>query len=307
MTVLESIIVYSLVAFAAITILSVVFSVIKKQLKKTKEKNEEKKIEGERKIEPAIKPKDDPTKKTDPVVQKEEEKVLEKEPPKQKESGFKIIRKQSKIKINKKALNVNSRNPSVSRVFKDGKRIDEEDVVSTDVSEETNQVVKELESEERSGVMPDITSVNPGRYGFRIQEREELNTDKYFKINAPTGSPNRAPIIGDRTNFASHLHVSKDGNLSGVVGTGVAKIIDDAETQIDDIEENTQDMIKNVKTSLFGEKSVFGYKSDSFGKLLEMAEKRKETKQQEPIKKEIDAETLIISDIINNPKFKNKK
>lgn len=258
-----------------------------KKAKKSAKKEDKKsdKSDSKPKVEKAIKKDGAEKPQEKPADEKKEEKKEEK-----KDTSFKIIRKQSEVKINKTALKSGSRNPSVSKVFdKNGKRIDE-------VKEEQEQAaeVKEVNEEPKAQ-----TKLEP--FGARDYEYSEVNTSEEFKINAPKGSPMRAPTIGDRTNFASHLNISEDGNLSGITGIGVHSATAKAESQLREIEKKNQDMLNRVQNDMlnrdFGNQ-LRRYDSFDFG----------EQKQQttSPLDK-IDPETLILADIINNPKHKQNK
>lgn len=278
-----------------------------KKEKKEKKSNRKKKEEapaGERKVERVIKKQGEEDKEDtkEDSNKDSEEKVLEKEPPK--DTSFKIIRKQSEVKINKKALKSGSRNPSITKVFdKNGKMIDPDNntdsvnVLQEEVDSDMIDIIREFDAEENS-IMSGTPFGNIGAFGFREYNMNEVSTDKEFKINAPIGSPNRAPIIGDRTNFASHLNVSEDGNLSGVVGTGVSKIIQRAESQTDEIEKKTNDMLDNIRKNILGNRG-FGFGNNPFSQVK--TEQKEEPKKKRTIK-DIDAKTLIIAEAINNPK-----
>ena len=300
------------VAFVLIILLCLYFAFFSKK-KKNKEKKEsgdkkdkgknskkEKEPAGERKVEKAIKKPGEEEKQEAKQESEEKEKTLEKEPPKEKE-GFKIIRKQSKIKINKKAINASSRNPSITKVFdKNGKILDSKEEAEGNVfTEETASEIVEIQGDNK-GVMSDIHSQNIDRFGFREPQIETTEENGEYKINAPIGSPNRAPIIGDRTNFASHLNISADGNLSGVVGTGVAKIIEKAEKQSDDIEKKTNDMLENIRRNILGDRPF----NDPYNMGARIDRNNVEEKGKSKTIKDFDVKTLILADAINNPKSK---
>lgn len=265
--------------------------------KKSKEQKEKQKEESGKtvaKIEPVMKseqkkPEDKKEEKQEPQKSSqptEKEKTLEKEPEKK---GLFVIRPKTELKINKKALKNGSRNPSVSRVFdKNGNKIDEEKVV---------------EEPEEQMHATDIKKKPVERFGTREYEYSEQNSPEFFKINAPKGSPLRAPTIGDRTNFTQRLHVSEDGNLSGITGIGVHGAVASAESQSKEIERKKQDMLARVDESL---------RNPSFGDALMQYDfsfdEPKETKTRgKKILEKIDPETMIIVDAINNPRHKNNK
>ena len=318
MSVLE-IIVVSAFAIGFIYILYAIYSPKKKKEKKPKEekKKEEKpakaktikgevkkddnnlmgKAIGEKKIEPAIKKGETPPPQEE---EEEQELVLKKDPPPKEPEPFRIIRKQSKVKISKQALKAGSRNPSVTKVFDKGKRIDIDENsnggLMEDAGKEIAKVVEEINKE--SDAMSDIISQDIGHYGVREPNFDSVSSEHEFKINAPKGSPNRAPIIGDRTHFASHLMVTDDNNLSGVMGTGVAKIIEKSETQAEKIDQNTEEMVRNVKRDLLGDmpkySGLFDHSSfnNTSGQKNDASQKLKD----------IDAETLIIAQAISKRK-----
>lgn len=247
----------------------------KNETKKTdsKTKQEKGKAGGEKKIEPALK------KKTAEPEKVEEEKTLEKEQPKEKEK-FHVVRRKNELKINKQALKSGSRNPSVTRVFdKNGKIPTEEKV------EEEKKVAKVEEVPEKKPVE---------RFGTRDYEYSEENTSTFFQINAPKGSPLRAPTIGDRTNFTERLRVSEDGNLSGVLGIGIHGAVAQAESQAKAIDDKNKEMLDRVDDSLNGQ---------LFGDLYAGLGQEEKPKGKSPLEK-IDAETLILVDAINNPRHK---
>jgi len=255
----------------------------KKKTKDKKSKNKDDKKLGEKKVEKAIKTGKEEVKET----QKEEVKEEPKKEP------FKIIRKQSTVKINKKALKSGSRNPSITKVFDKGRRIDQPEEIKNEDLFDTHDAEKEFTLEKQ---LPTV-----GAFGVREPEINTESTKQEFKIKAPFGSPNRAPTIGDRTNFGSHLNVSEDGNLSGILGTGVAKAIVDANRVADKADDKTELMIQDVRRNILGIKSDIG----AFDYLnLEGLKNQPKTKAK---LKNIDAETLIIADAIVNPKYKKKK
>ncbi len=264
----------------------------KKKAKKGKKEKESKTEEKETKIEPVVKKQEvqkSEEKKEEQKQSDEKEKTLEKQP-EEKDKKLHVIRRKSELKINKKALNVLGRDPSISRVFdKNGKNLIEEEKKQ----KEQKQEIKTVEKVEKKPVE---------RFGTREYEYSEQNTSTFFQINAPKGSPLRAPTIGDRTNFTERLRVSEDGNLSGVSGIGLHGAVKNANSQARAIEEKNQEMLERVDQSLrnpeFGE-ALFQYSSFD-------SPKEKKSKGQAIVEK-LDAETLIIADAINNPRHKRKK
>lgn len=318
MSTIEKLLVFGLIVAAIIATYYIFFSLRKK--KKTKEekkylsskkgkKDKSKEPEGEKKVEKVFKSDKEKEEKKEEPAKQEEEKTLEKEPPKKKES-FKIIRKKSEVKINKKAINANSRNPSITKVFdKSGNRVDETE--KTEVTDELkpediSQVMEDELDFNNNSVMSDVVSQTPDRFGFREPDIREKSDAHEYKIEAPVGSPNRAPIIGDRTNFGSHLSISEDGNMSGVIGTGVAKIIDKAESQAEEIDRKTEEMINSVRLNLLGDRRDY---PSGFGYMRGQEDYGYNKKQETPSDKlkKIDAKTLIIADAISNPRYKSKK
>lgn len=302
-------------ALVIVSIWQIFFSKKKKKEKKPKEKKEKKektaskpkdnktKQDGgkeQAKVEPVVKPsekndgkqkedkpKDDKNKPSE-TESVEKEKILEKEKEKK---GLYVIRPHTELKINKKALKNGSRNPSVSRVFdKNGKKI------------EIEQEEKIQEPEEQVHAT-DVKKKPVERFGTREFEYSEQNDPWFFQINAPKGSPLRAPTIGDRTHFTERLHVSEDGNLSGITGIGIHGAIASAESQAKQIEQKNQEMLSRVDDSL---------RNPNFGEALMQYggsfEEKKNTKSRgEKILDKIDPETMIIVDAINNPRHKNNK
>ena len=257
-----------------------------KKSKKAKAKQEPKQ---EKKVEQAVK-----TDKPKQEEKKEEAVPVVKMPEADPQKGFRIIRKKSEVKINKKALKSGSRNPSVSKVFdKSGKKIDEPQ----------KDEIPESELEMRKSII-DLSKKEPGRFGTREIDYDVVNNGAEFKINNPEGSLNRAPRIGDRTNFGSHLNVSADGNLSGVVGTGISKTLSNIDKQTRSVDDNTEAMIRNVKRNFLGiEEEINPF--DVFN-----TRRPQESQKKESALNKIDAKTLVLVDAINNPRFKrnsNKK
>lgn len=199
---------------------------------------------------------------------------------------FQILRKKSQVKINKKALRSGSRNPSITKVF--GKDISQG-------SEDISHINNVAESEEIQKNNERNFGTKTERFGVKEYTLDDESSDKGYKINAPKGSPNRAPIIGDRTNFASHLMISEDGNMSGIVGTGVAKIIDRAEHHSEKIQERTEDMIDSIHRNFMPNID-----------LIEQNLSQEQNTTKESLKN-IDIKTLILADAINNPKGKRNK
>lgn len=261
-----------------------------KPAKKPKEKKSKQKQDAKQqaKVEPAVK-KEEPkqeTKEPEKTESAEKEKTLEKEKEKK---GLYAIRPQTELKISKKALKNGSRNPSVSRVFdKNGNKIEQEE--------------KPKEPEEQVHAT-DVKKKPVERFGTRDYEYSEQNSPELFQINAPKGSPLRAPTIGDRTHFTERLHVSEDGNLSGISGIGVHGAVASAESQAKQIEQKNQEMLARVDDSL--RNPYFGEALMQYGGEIE---RPKNTKTRgEKILDKIDPETMIIVDAINNPRHKNNK
>jgi len=254
-----------------------------KKKKKNKENKKSKEPEKEKKIEPAIKsnkPKEE-EKKEEPKQEIKEEKPREKIP-------FKIIRKQSEVKINKKALKAGSRNPSVTKVFdKNGKKI-EEQPKGSDNQEDLKDAIDKLS----------LNTDSIERFGARDPQFNTISSEHEFSIVAPKGSPNRAPIISDRTNFNSHLNVSEDNNLSGIVGTGIGKVLADIDKTANSVDNKTEEMVNKVRKNFLGiEEDI-----DPFDIFNRRANQNQEVKKKENPLDKIDAKTLIIADAISNPK-----
>ena len=135
----------------------------KKKIKSKKKKDEQPK--GEKKIEQVIK-----SEKKEVKEEKKEE-VPKIEMPEQASSGFKIIRKQSKVKINKRALQDGSRNPSVTKVFdKSGRSQFDIDAVESIDREQENDFIQE----------ESIGSNNVGRFGARDVDYLVVNKGNEF-------------------------------------------------------------------------------------------------------------------------------
>lgn len=301
MSLLEKLILGLCLFLVLYAILNAIFGGKKK--KKSQPKKEEKKSQDKKtgnkkaeatqaKIEPVLKREsqksgqEEKSQEKSPQQEKVLEKTLEKTP--EKKTGLQIIRRKNELKINKKALSVNSRNPSITKVFdKNGKIL-------------TDEEKKQPPEEEKPPVVkPRVEKVE--RFGTREYVYSEENTSELFRINAPKGSPLRAPTIGDRTNFTNRLIVSADGNLSGVAGIGIHGAIAGANSQANEIEQKHQAMLERVDQSLHN--PSLGDAINEFNPFDFPVQNRK--KSVNPIDK-IDTETLIIADAIANPRHKNK-
>lgn len=273
----------------------------KKQDKKQSKKGASEAAGKERKIEPAVVSKKKPeAEKQEPPspapVPAQPEPELEKKKP----EPFRIIRKTSQVKINKKALKNGSRNPSITKVFENGKRIDAVE------PQEVGPVSKKVETQEtQEAPVYEIIREDVGDFGFREPKYLEESTEGGFRIVPPKGLPNRAPIIGDRTNFTSRLTVSSDNNLSGVSGPGINKAIESVNKQTEKIEKKTVDLVEEVRRKLLGEKdkikSQAGFMGQGYDGFVAEGEQNSINRF-----KSIDAETLIIADAISNPKYKKQ-
>lgn len=270
----------------------------KKQDKKQSKKGASEAAGKERKIEPAVvSKKKQETQKPEPEKE-EPPAVVAAEPEKKKPEPFRIIRKTSQVKINKKALKNGSRNPSITKVFENGKRIDAVE------PQEVEPVSKKVETQEtQEAPVYEIIREDVGDFGFREPKYLEESTESGFRIVPPNGLPNRAPIIGDRTNFASRLTVSSDNNLSGVSGPGINKAIESVNKQTEKIEKKTVDLVEEVRRKLLGERDRLkgepSFNGQSYEEFMVDNSKNATSKF-----KNIDAETLIIADAISNPKYK---
>lgn len=257
--------------------------------KNKKVKKEDKATDKEKMIEPAIKT-DRNNKPEEKAEEKKEEQKVEK--PETDSSGFRIIRKKSEVKINKAAIKNGSRNPSVTRVFdKNGKKIDEsiDDKLNIEKIDDSSS----LEMKKQDVIV--------GRFGAREVDYNVVNKGNEFFLKNEEGALNRAPIITDRTNFGSHLNISEDNNLSGVVGTGIKSADEGLKQIVQGIDDDTENMVKNVKRNFLdieGDLNPFDY----FQRERTQAEKPKKSKLRF---KDLDAKTLIIADAISNPKYKN--
>ena len=276
-----------------------------KLFKRINKKEKEEKFDGEKKVERVI----NPDKPIEPVKeeQKEPELTLQKEPPKDK--SFKIIRKKSEVKINKKAIKADSRNPSITKVFDKGKRVDggeeiEEkkdddllhindlDIFGDDF--ETFMINEDVEEEPKTqGIV---------RYRFNEPKFKEHLTD-----NMEGKLPVRAPRIKDRTNFGNHLHVSHDNNLSGVAGIGINKAIKQAESQAVNSVQATEDMVEDVFEDVFDERNQSLDSVMAMMRGVSVPEQNRPPQTPKEKLKSIDAETLIMADALINPKYKKNK
>ena len=298
-----------------VAVLVVLFAFIKifssKKKKKAKEGREkkEKKTKGLRWFSSKKKADFEQNKKIEKVYKKEEEsvlveekeKVLEKDPPKEK-IPFKIIRKQSQVKISKKALKSGSRNPSVSRVFDNKGNMIEEELKKDEVLLEGEEEIREAIVESNEGVMSGIHSQNVERFGVREEYIYDI-AHKHFELGESDSGPRRKPIIEDRTNFGSHLTVSEDGNLSGVIGTGVSKILEKTEEKVEDVDRQTEDMLENIRRNVLGSMAM----RDSFNFSSRDNFEEKKVSSKTVSLKDFDAKTLLIAEAVNNPKNKKVK
>ena len=217
---------------------------------------------------------------------------------------FKVIRKQSKVKISKKALSSGSRNPSVTKVF--GKKVDEEEKTEEQIKqeppkEEQPPVIQEKPQTEKK--KPVVVE----RFGVKDYEYKETNTQTSFKIEAPDGSPNRSFELKSRSDFGSHLNVSEDGNLSGVVGIGIGKAINSVEDQLDEIENKSQKLIQNARSSLRLGDDLFDDEifESRFRIGMQQEQQQNVSPKKEDVLKNVDIKTLIVAEAIANPKYKN--
>lgn len=245
-----------------------------KKVKKKAKKEESK----ESKIEPVIK-----SNRENPEEVQEEKKIEVKEP--NENHGFKIIKKQSKVNINKQALKNGSRNPSVTKVFDRNKKTEEKiEIQPIEDFKEEYKPEKKVE-----------------RFGAREIDYSIINKGVEFSINNQKGDLNRAPIITDRTNFNSHLNVSEDGNISGVIGTGIGKSIQMAEQIEKKVDDDTDKMIANIKRNFLSIEDDINPFDRTGRRVSEEKQKNKSTLSQ------LDAKTLILADMINNPKYKENR
>lgn len=268
MGIIETIIMV-VIAFGVIV---AIFSAIFKKKKSSKKEPEAK---NEAKVEPVYK------------KQGEEQVKEERTEEVKKEESLKVIRKQSNVKINKKAVKTDSRNPSITKVFVNGKRVDDKEVSE----EKQEEVIVSKEPIINKQVNKDV-----GRFGTREPEIRDL-TEK------GEGMPNRSPILTDRTDFGSHLVINKDNNLSGVAGTGIKQAVERSESQGKDIDSKTDEMINNIRLNMLGDrnyKDPMSFLSGSSG-----AGENKGQSPSDKLKK-IDAETLILADVVANRKGKKK-
>ena len=296
MGILESMIIVTIATSAFFSVLIILFKK-RKKVEKSTEVNE-------KKVEPVYKStKEDsknPEEKT--VTPPGKEKVTE-----QKNEPFKIIRKQSKVKINKKALTSGSRNPSVTKVF--GKDVPDQGEKKHNTSE--NIDVDKNNIEDSDQIKIEKSAQKPvERFGVKEYEYSEVNTPDDFKINVPDGSPNRSFELKKRE-FGSHLTVSEDGNLSGVVGIGIKNAVISAESKLREIEKQNDQMLKRAHGS-FGVISSDDDDDLSFfeQRLRQMSEDmntKPARKKPNEVLKNIDIKTLIVAEAIANPKYKDVK
>ena len=216
----------------------------------------------------------------------------EEKPQEKKDRSFKIIRRQSEVKVSKKALKSGSRNPSITKVFENGKRIDQPELPEETQENMDNGMKKNQDQETPKQKQP------LERFFARDIDYSETNTQEEFKIHAKEGERFRVPMLKDRSNFGSHLDVDKDGNLSGVRGIGIHSAVSKANSQIADIEKKNKDMLERVQRDLLANSMDIPIFGDN------EIQNKKPTSN---ILDKIDSETLLLADAINNPKFKTKK
>lgn len=283
MSLLEWIIVIAVILFASFSVLVIIFR------KRKKEGKQDVKPSGESKVEPVYK-RDEPPKEQE--TSEEEKKDVN--------EGFKIVKRQEGTKINKKALDTQSRNPSVTKVF--GK--DSEAEKQKQQEQEEQAKIKEMQTAERTWKSKKIEPFFPKDY-----EYSEVNTDNLFKIVTPYGQPVRTPEINSRSQFGSHLNISEDGNLSGVVGIGLDKALDSAESQLKDIESKNQQMIRRAHGSVNIEDMVddFDYFERRLMQMREGMDMPSEKSNKKINLKDLDPKSLIVAEAIANPKYKKKK
>ena len=259
----------------------------KKQKKKNSEPPKEKKVEQ---VIKSSKPKEE--KQTELEEKKSE--VPKEEP----NRGFKIIRKKSEIKINKKALHSGSRNPSITKVFdKNGKIEDSENEKiqqKANTSNQKNQFISLKQESEEEFVVE--------RFGARRVDYDVINNGVEFKIGNKVGDNNRAPIITDRTNFSSHLNETDSNNPYSISGIGIKQAIDKAEKQASNVDDDAEDMVRKIKQNFLGAEDDL----DPFETIRRRMEERSAPKQENQDGKftKLDAKTLILADAVSNPKFK---
>ena len=281
MGIVELVIIALISAFA---VFSVLFIFMKKKKPSKKENVKEKKVE------PVYK---DSKKDTQTETKEDKPQAQEKPEP------FKIIRKQSKVKISKKALSSGSRNPSVTKVF--GKEAPKSDEIQSNEKKEEN--VKK--TDEQVKIVP---KKRVERFGVKEYEYSETNTPENFKINAPEGSPSRSFEL-NRRDFGSHLNISEDGNLGGVVGIGINKVVNNVENQLKKLEQKNDEMLGRAQLAF--PRRLDDADDNYFDRRLrqarDMLQSGNTLQEKQDILKNIDAKTLIIAEAISNPKYKNIK
>ena len=260
-----------------------------KKSKKSKEKAP--KENKEKKVEQVIK--SDKSKQAEPEPQKVEQ------PKEEPQKGFRIIRKKSEVKINKKALHAGSRNPSVTRVFdKNNKLQDQGD--SSGKSGEKRDIFHEINQERFEQLQQEEFSV--GRFGARRVDYDVVNNGLEFQINNPEGTSNRAPILTDRTKFGSHLNEVDSNNPYSISGIGVKQAIVNVEKQAAAVDDDAEDMVRKIKRNMLGvEDDIDPF--EAIRRRMEERQKPEPENQEKPLTK-LDAKTLILADAISNPKFK---
>jgi len=281
-----------LIVFAVtlVVVFGYIFFGGKKKSKKNKSKAKE--PAPEKKVEKAIKTSKDEQPKEEKKEEKKEEPVV-KMPEKEEQKGFRIIKKKSEVKINKKALKSGSRNPSITKVFdKNGKIEEETDKIEfIDIEEEkTKDAVLEQ-------------SQDVGRFGARETNYDVVNNGVNFQIRNPEGTHNRAPILTDRTMFGSHLNETDENNPYSISGIGIKETLKNIEKQTRNVDDDTEEMVRNVKRNFLGiEEDIDPF--DVFNRRVN----KEEVEQKKTISiKDIDAKTLILADAISNPKYKKHK
>ena len=263
--------------------------------KSKKDKKKESKETKEKKVEQAIKS-DRPKQEKQPEP---EEKKVE-QPKEEQQKGFRIIRKKSEVKINKKALHAGSRNPSVTKVFDKNNKLEGVETKQKDMHESKREMFQDVDFSKIDQLQKKEEQV--GRFGARAVNYDVVNNGLEFQINNPEGTHNRAPIITDRTNFGSHLNEVDSKNPYSISGIGVKQAIVNAQRQATSVDDDTEDMVRKIKKNFLGvEDDIDPF--ESIRRRMEEREHPQKENQEKPLTK-LDAKTLILADAISNPKFK---
>jgi len=228
------------------------------------------------------------------------------EPAKEEKTPFKIIRKKSNVKIHKKALTSGSRNPSVTKVFVNGKMVDEN---KEEQSAESVEKKKDLDDHQENLEVNELMK-KKSAYDIKDPEFDDvISDDTSFQFIPGKGRKNRAPRLSDRTNFTERITVTEDNNLSGIKGVGVQDIINKTEKKSLEMHDRTDKMLSDIHKG-FGKSGGITYDNALMDLMkefdMDLPRPQPVVKQTKTIEG-LDPKTLIIAEAISNPKYKIKK